>query len=552
MASITSFYYAIFKRLQYVAGGDNSEHINPPDPTQLSGGFSLRSTQDPNGIFGTLSAARLNYTFEYPDLADQNLMPLSGNGDPQQTPLYRLLAAFPGADLSATVNVGGVNWPVMPQNYPVPAAAWAGVAAGSPKLVDKLKEWVQAGKNDDAPKDGVIKFENLSQLAPNPFPVNPPPAESTPILFVSSMWKDDGRRAGDGASPVVMANHVPDKFWATSEIYLTDTNGNRIYPPSLSPSLSNGQGEGYIAAVIGNAGNYGSGRMWGQTCWALCFAQVFSTNEAPAVPLPSLGNLDPDVSDQLYEELYIPKLSYDVIGFRFNVQSVFNGLAKQIDQTANFDLGGWPNAQKWLEHNHACVKVQLIAGEPPGANSFPPPGPLTLGTSPQKNRHIGQKNLVPFDMSLVAAKKPAWKNFIVSQTGAGVNALDVQLELPPGLEAQVFIAAPSRVYRAYIEATGHEGGHDGGKPGAAPRGFEVVHDLESRPFPDCVILRQTTPGAVLQIAEHVREHFLGLSLGIAGDPRAWRNGRPGAISVVHTCHDRSIAGGFTLLTGTLP
>ena len=42
MASITSFYYAIFKKLQAVAGGTASEHLEPATPDEQSGGFNQK------------------------------------------------------------------------------------------------------------------------------------------------------------------------------------------------------------------------------------------------------------------------------------------------------------------------------------------------------------------------------------------------------------------------------------------------------------------------------------------------------------------------------
>ena len=78
------------------------------------------------------------------------------------------------------------------------------------------------------------------------------------------------------------------------------------------------------------------------------------------------------------------------------------------------------------------------------------------------------------------------------------------------------------------------------------RGFEVVHDAEPKPFPDAVILRETTPGGRLELLDHARERFFGMALGVEADPARLRSARVGDLSVVHTRHDGHVVGGFTL------
>ena len=80
------------------------------------------------------------------------------------------------------------------------------------------------------------------------------------------------------------------------------------------------------------------------------------------------------------------------------------------------------------------------------------------------------------------------------------------------------------------------------------RGFELVREAPGpKPFPgDTVILRQTSPAASIHLAEHRRERFLGLALGLAGDPAKLRGVRLTDVSMSHATHDGAIVGGFTL------
>ena len=71
-------------------------------------------------------------------------------------------------------------------------------------------------------------------------------------------------------------------------------------------------------------------------------------------------------------------------------------------------------------------------------------------------------------------------------------------------------------------------------------------DVASKPFPDAVILRQTAANARLEVADHGREPFLGLSLGVEWDPARIKSSRLGDVSMVHAGHDDTIVGGFTL------
>src|SRR6266852_3682520 len=63
MASFTSFYFAIFRKFQAICGAVQQGHVNADSAPwdQLYGGFSLQSTQDPQGIFGQLGPQASHY-----------------------------------------------------------------------------------------------------------------------------------------------------------------------------------------------------------------------------------------------------------------------------------------------------------------------------------------------------------------------------------------------------------------------------------------------------------------------------------------------------------
>jgi hypothetical protein len=539
MPSITSFYYAIFKKLQAVAGG-GSEHVVPPTPAELSGGFSLASTTDPNGIKGTLSAAADIFAMiGYGDIA-QGMSPITPNDfDPTHSPLFMMLSESRKAMPQDLVNVNGKNWPTMPPPWILPYAIWDEFnppPANNPNgVVAKLGEWIKAGQIDDAPKMAPIEYNALQAASANLKAFNNIPSFGQPILFVASKANDDGRRHNDGASPTVPMNHIPDNFWDTAQIFLTDTSGTTL--PLASLGTLKAGAEYYVAAIIGNAGNFGAGR-------GFFFADdtkkirvsghglAFNTHMSHDVLLPPLSNLDPTLATGVYEEYYLPPERYAVVGFRFNVDAVFAGLAAKITADPNFDLGGAPDAVTWLKGSHACVKVLIESGE--ATKIFPanndPNAKLTIDSIPQIDRHIGQKNLIPFDMTEMAAKKIWWKNFVVDQVGQGLNELVLEHDLPPD-GFRFYIALPTAVYRRYVAELGH-------------KGFEAVRETSSRPFPDSVILRQTVRGAELRIAEHARQRFLGLAIGIEAEPAGLRTVR-GDVRMVHRTVDRRIAGGFT-------
>ena len=436
-----SFYYAIFKKFQMVTGG-NAEpgfgHVNDDTSSELSGGFSLLETQDQYGLYHHLGPHAGDYTIDNSNtLLNSAMLPLNPNStDPLQNPLFVMLKASltpggaPGPGPMYFVTVNGQEWPVMPPpNYPggaVSNADWQEFNTGAPPVIDAFEKWISSGKIDDAPKDAPLSFAALTQAGGQlkPFPglsVN----NNWPLLFVASMPGDDGRRNGDHALPDVPLSHVPAQFWNTSQIFLTYPTGVPGHVPGTianPPSLKPGE-EYYVSAIVGNAGNWGAGRPFQGVpphMFVLGDALAFNTFMGPNFPLPALSNLDPTSNIAQYEQYFLAKETYDVVGFRFNVDAVFAGLKAAMAGFTPAQLGGL-SIEDWLKGSHPCVKIRITDGE--NANSFKPAGspppPLTLDSSPLHDRHIAQRNLAPFDMTLMAIKEPMWKNFIVAQAGAG-------------------------------------------------------------------------------------------------------------------------------------
>lgn len=539
MASDPSFYYAIFKKLQAATAWQyegEAGHTNQLEPFEVSGGFSLRSTDHPNGIFGSLSS----YAPTFPEFSlQQGWMPLvPGNFVPAENPLWRLLAeSLKPPPLPATVTVNGQAWPVMPKpDYPdhdiTYAKEWLDFNTGNHKLIDAFATWITNGKADDTPKNAPLTTAALAQVPP-PIPNLPSSGVGVfPVLFVASMPGDDGRRHGDSEPQDPGPNHVPANFWATSQIFLTDTMGNTVNPAKLEA----GQ-EFNVAAVIGNNGNWATGRSaYSQPTkiFVRAAAMAFNSSFSPGTLLPSLHNLDPTSINGVYEQYLLRRKSYDVAGFRFNVDTVFKNLTKAMsDQGLGPAQLGGLSIDAWLKASHACVKVMIFEGEP--VNLYPPQGnaQLTFESDPRKDRHIAQKNLMPFDMTVSGAKKIKWANFIVAQAGTGANTLTLDHRLPAD-GFRFHLAVPTGAYERYVAP----------KKGA-PKGWEVARDVASKPFPDAVILRQTTAGAPLPVAAHAKERFFGMSLGLEWEPKKIRTSKLGDVAVAQSTR-AGVVGGFSL------
>jgi hypothetical protein len=519
---ITSFWHAIYKRL-WAIGAQYDAHVR----TEIAsdGNFSLEQTGAPNGIFGTL--------------AGYGAPLAAGDFTAAHNPLFVILnASLDGAmhpNNLVPVPPGNAMWPVMPwpdKPYPL----WTGWndAASPPRLIDRLQHWIEVDKKiDDTPKGTYLDFSFVG-TAPPAFPLKP--KENAHILFVASFPQDNGVRPGS----------VPAHYWDSSLIFVTDTAGK----DQGLPVFGAGQ-EFYIAAVVGNSGNLYASSLGGVPPFTvICNAHVFSTFESPAVALPSLANLDAADGNTLYQPFFLYMQTRDVVGFRFNVDLVYAGLLNAMAGFTMPQLGGL-SADAWLKKGHACVKVLIMSGELPSPYNnngmAPPPTDKTTTNNvesvPNVDRHIGQRNLAAFDASVKAMKKLQWQDFMMSQAGKGTNALAVATTLPAGA-VRTLVAVPTAMYERYV-AKG--GSHRGFEPVKDP---QAVKDVASKPFPEAVILQQTVPGARLEIAEHAREPFFAMALGI----ELLKEVRPGDvladIAMVHTAQDGRVVGGFTLRPAT--
>jgi hypothetical protein len=464
---------------------------------------------------------------------------------PTDSPLFVMLSTSlkPAGTVPETVVVNGQTWPVMPppqgtgnvQKF----AIWLGFNAASPRLIDALATWISNGRQNDVPKTAPLTYAALTQTPPPLWPNLK--NKVSPILFVCSMAHDDGRRHKDGGTPDVVFDHVPANYWTTSQIFLTDEGGVTVNPGHLKPGE-----EYYVAAIIGNAGNNGSGQLFQLAMTVQARALAFNSFMGPDVPLPSLGNLDAASINADYEQFGLRPTSYDVVGFRFNVDKVFGALVQAVKTLVDPAMLGMTSPEDWVKDSHPCVKVMITAGDPAG--NFPPDGGamLSVGSDPRKDRHIAQRNLAHFDMTVMAQKKTQWKNFIVAQAGAGLNGLLLQHGLP--LDAfRIYLAIPRLAWERYIDPKTSKGG--------AVRGFEQINatgrEVANKPFPgDTVFLRQTNAAAEIHVADHAAHHtsdkFLGMALGLEGDPTRLRGVRVTDISMAHAAADRSIVGGFTV------
>jgi hypothetical protein len=532
-----SFYYAIYKKLQALAfahGAHNNADNDPND--QFYGGFSLRFADATYGIFTQLGPAATFWGYT------PGMKPLNAASNvPAENPMWAILNASLQPNPPDKIPVNGVDWPVMPpplpgetvfQTYPEWQEFNPDPASGKPRVIDALATWITNGKVKDYPQSAPIDTATLNNLPQPKFPKKP--SDSTPILYVCSYKGDDGRRAGDGALPDPPTVQVPPHFWNTSQIFLTNNVGVIQHPAHLQPGS-----QYYVAAVIGNSVPIYAGRMYyaGKTMIVRGDALAFNTFMGPNVPLPSAAELDPTSTEHKYEQYYMRFWAYDVVGFRFDVDTVFKGLVQAVtDQVPPAMLGG-ATPTEWVKDSHPCVKVRITSGEVV-PNDYLPVGAIpSLDHSPLQDRHIAQRNLAPFDMSQMAIKKPGWTKFIVAQAGTGVNALYLQHALPLD-RVQVLLAIPHQVYERYIDPRHSKGG--------AIHGLEIVRDVP-RPFPaDAVILRQTHAGAVIHVAEHTRERYFGLALGLEGDPARLRDLRVPELAIAHARQDGLVMGGFTL------
>jgi hypothetical protein len=113
------------------------------------------------------------------------------------------------------------------------------------------------------------------------------------------------------------------------------------------------------------------------------------------VELPSLSNLDVTDENPIFEQYFLKSSQYDIVGFRLNVQTVYEGIIAAINQAVSggaLNLGGL-TADEWVHGQpaHLCAKVVI----PQQGGVFP-----NFGDTPVNNKAVAQKNLAPFDINV--------------------------------------------------------------------------------------------------------------------------------------------------------
>lgn len=516
MAEAISYYFNLFKKFQVI------NHV--PEGTVHGAGVGGFNLNDPNSVFGNSNIGAL----------------LGGTTNPSDSPLWAILnSRAMGNAAFSPVTVGAASWPTMPAD-PLPQA-WNDLqVAASPKLVDVFGSWIGAGKVKDIPS---------AVIATKPAPIGATdPGVITP--FVCSMPADQGIRP-DG---------VPPNFWATSLIFLVDpTNGSTVFPSTLTAGS-----EYYLAAVIGNRGAQNSGIYNNPAAAGIeasAAVMVWNTFDSPGVELPALSNLDVNDKNGIYPQYFLNSGQYDVIGFRLNVQTVYDGIIAALNQAVanGLNLAGLTPDQ-WVKAKpaHLCSKVVVRLQ---GGN-FP-----NLGDVPTSNARIAQKNLAPFDINISASTPDPninWKNFIVGQPlflrleGAGRNRIALEAKLPEGA-FKLYLGIPSLTFEQHF-ANGRKGGIKGFRRVPTVELCESKLGEQAKPFPEAVVLEWQGGENLLEFPPLQEGHYLGMSLGIEYSKKKIKPGTIGEVNLVQRtlmpkltpgtrCFEieEVIAGGFTIL-----
>ena len=525
-----SFYFTIFKKLQVVDHAQDGTGHGAP-----GGGGTGFDLTDPNAARGVFSAT--------PGV----LAP--GDTTPANSPLWAVLnskvagnPAFSTVTIAAGPRAGTGPWPTMPPGTPL---AWTNfqVSAPAPKLVDVLGTWISSGQINDVPTTAI------GTIPPAPISGALDPGMS---LFVCSMPGDTGVRPGT----------VPANYWATSLIFLVDQNtGATIFPSTLTAGS-----EYNLVAVIGNRGTADGGNYLsppGTGIQSSAIVMVWNTVDSPGVELPSLSNLDVAATNPIYEQYFLKSGRYDIVGFRLNVQTVYDGIVAAVNQAVSdgtLNLGGL-TADEWVHAQPAHLCAKVVIRQQGGA--FP-----NFGDTPINNQALGQKNLAPFDINVQddhLVPNIVWKNFIVGQPfflrlpEAGANRLSLQTQLPSDA-FRLYVGITQDVYDRFFR-------HD--RQGGTIKGFKQVSHEElchskfgdrAKPFPHAVVLRWENKDNAIELPAFPEKLYLGMSLGIEYNVKKIKPGNIGEINFVHHCLiprfvpgtkcfeiEDTVAGGFTLL-----
>lgn len=469
--AIPSYYFTLFSKLQVLGHVPDDDYHG-----QAAGGFDL---DDPQAVFGSSSTGAL----------------LGATNTPADSPLWAVLnSRAMGNPGFSPVVVGGGSWPTMPV-FDTPAWDDFQVSAPAPKLVSVLGDWIIAGKTNDVPQDVLAQVPPRLKRAAGPV-----------ALFACSIPGDDGVQS------------VPSNYWATSLVFLVDPlTGATVNPSQLAATE-----EYYLAAVVGNRGGTGAGRFaagGGVKVECEAWVMVWNTGFSPAVKLPALSNLDVAAAQPVHEVYFIDPGAYAVAGFRLPVQTVFDGLAKAIEE-AGVDLGGLTPSE-WIhaENAHLCARVMVRHVN----QGWPAPG-----ATPLDDRRVAQKNLAPFAIDLsVEEPDPTidWTHFMVGDTmprfarepRAGGHTLTL-VNRARGTPLDLYLAVPRRSFETLVDA-------------GEIRGFRRVEG-ERGPFPDGVVLRCVSPRNSLPVRALGDRRFMAASLGIGYSRSQLARGLGGPVSVV--------------------
>jgi hypothetical protein len=480
---VASYYFTILKKLQ-VFNHVPANQFHGASPAQNN--FDLK---DPHMLFkmsnrGAVLGAGLN-----------------------DSPVYQvLLARSMGTPGFTLINVNGTQWPVMP---PQLLPAWNDFQANPPnnKFLDVFADWIQNNHADDVP-DGVI--QQMPSTIVNGL-------GQDPTLFVCSNTGDDGTRPGN----------IPNDYWATSLIFLTNPSNGAI-AQNVQTLFANDHYN--LVAVVGNRYNAGYGRYLPSTtepCEANCWVMVYNAGMGPGVQLPALSNLDPASTNGIYDIYFLRPGEYDLVGFKLDVQTVFDGLVEAV-KASGMNLGGL-TPEQWLKDQsagaHLCAKVSVRRSN---SDSWP-----TTSDTPLTNPRVAQKNLAPFDINLAeSTPNPPifWKNFSAGdplkmmRTGDirwGQNRLVLRAEGLTG-NTKLYLAAPRETIKRYFTR-------------AALRSMKRCDEkLEKRlrnPYPQGMMFELPREGVTLDL-NPLRDDFIALSLGILCDRARLRPGPFGKIAVV--------------------
>jgi hypothetical protein len=107
----------------------------------------------------------------------------------------------------------------------------------------------------------------------------------------------------------------------------------------------------------------------------------------PGVQLPALSILDVGDKIHLYEEYSVKSGRHRVVGFRFNVQTAYNGIFKALKENGEAHPG------QCIKGHAADLRAMVMVRKE--GQDF-----LTVSDSPKEHNPTAHKNLPPFDSGL--------------------------------------------------------------------------------------------------------------------------------------------------------